>query len=491
MVETTQVVERRLSGLEERGAESERNASAHDGKLEVEQIAHRSDAPTDESTGALNRLVRRLRRWSAGDCFDRGTRRLGFETSPRPTGTTSATRFDDDVADVARVASLAVEQSAVQDDATADPGRHDHREKTVMATRGALPPFAERERLCIAVAEHGQTGEITQPLGERKVPPAQDVERRNGFGIGCARSGGPHPDSDRHGTVLAARPNEHLGHQPTQVAEQGLVGLRGVHATTCSVDHRSIGGDETGSDLRSTNVDCNDDVHAEIFSSTVTTDWNPILRGEFEKPYWKDLQAFVASERARTIVYPPHEQVFRALHETSHAETRVVILGQDPYHGVGQAHGLCFSVNRDVPIPPSLLNIFKELRSDLGITPPSHGCLESWARQGVLLLNTTLTVRANQAASHQGKGWETFTDSVIAAVAEKPEHVVFVLWGASARKKKSLIIEAAGTPRHTIIESAHPSPLSAHNGFFSSRPFSRTNQALAAHGQTPVDWAIQ
>lgn len=223
----------------------------------------------------------------------------------------------------------------------------------------------------------------------------------------------------------------------------------------------------------------------------MTTDWNPILRGEFEKPYWKDLQAFVTSERAKTVVYPPHEQVFRALHETSHADTRVVILGQDPYHGVGQAHGLCFSVNRDVPIPPSLVNIFKELRTDLGITPPSHGCLESWARQGVLLLNTTLTVRASQAASHQGKGWEVFTDRVIAAVAAKPEHVVFILWGASARKKKTLIIEAAGAPRHTIIESAHPSPLSAHNGFFSSRPFSRTNVALSAHGQTPINWAIQ
>lgn len=222
----------------------------------------------------------------------------------------------------------------------------------------------------------------------------------------------------------------------------------------------------------------------------MTTDWNPILRGEFEKKYWKDLQAFIESERRKTVVYPPHEQVFRALHETSHVNTRVVILGQDPYHGAGQAHGLCFSVNRDVPMPPSLLNIFKELRSDLGFTPPSHGCLEAWARQGVLLLNTTLTVRANQAASHQGKGWETFTDCVIGAVAAKSEHVVFILWGAAARKKKTLILEAAGEPRHTIIESAHPSPLSAHNGFFSSRPFSRANEALTAHGQVPIDWQI-
>ncbi|MBU6241551.1 MAG: uracil-DNA glycosylase [Acidobacteria bacterium] len=222
----------------------------------------------------------------------------------------------------------------------------------------------------------------------------------------------------------------------------------------------------------------------------MTTDWNPILRGEFEKPYWKDLQTFVATERAQTAVYPPHDQVFHALHTTSFASTRVVILGQDPYHGPGQAHGLCFSVNRGAAIPPSLTNIFKELRNDLGIAPPGHGHLESWARQGVLLLNATLTVRANAAASHQGKGWETFTDRVIASVAEKTDHVVFILWGASARKKKGLIVDAAGGPRHTIIESAHPSPLSANNGFFGSRPFSRTNDALHTHGQPVIDWAI-
>ena len=228
----------------------------------------------------------------------------------------------------------------------------------------------------------------------------------------------------------------------------------------------------------------------ELFSSTVTTDWNPILRGEFDKPYWKELQSFVTDERRRTTIYPPHDQVFRALHTTTFTDTRVVILGQDPYHGAGQAHGLCFSVNRGVPIPPSLLNIFKELRSDLGITPPAHGFLEPWARQGVLMLNATLTVRANAAASHQGKGWETFTDAVIAAVAAKEQHVVFILWGAYARKKKALVLATAGDARHTIIESAHPSPLSANNGFFGSRPFSRTNDALAAHGQTPIDWSL-
>jgi uracil-DNA glycosylase len=217
-----------------------------------------------------------------------------------------------------------------------------------------------------------------------------------------------------------------------------------------------------------------------------TTDWNPILRGEFDKPYWRDLQHFVAAERQRHTVYPPHTDVFAALHLTPYADTRVLILGQDPYHGKGQAQGLCFSVPGDVAIPPSLVNIHRELADDLAIAVPTHGNLQAWARQGVLLLNATLTVRAGQAGSHQGKGWETFTDGVIAAVAAKPEHVVFVLWGSYARKKRSLI---DGT-RHTVIESAHPSPLSAHNGFFGSRPFSRANAALVAHGQQPVDWTL-
>jgi uracil-DNA glycosylase len=164
----------------------------------------------------------------------------------------------------------------------------------------------------------------------------------------------------------------------------------------------------------------------------------------------------------------------------------VVILGQDPYHGPNQAHGLCFSVRPGVAIPPSLVNIHNELRADLGIEPPGHGNLSAWAEQGVLLLNTTLTVRAGQAASHQGKGWETFTDEVLRAVDDKPTRVVFILWGASARKKRSLI----DTSRHAIIESAHPSPLSAHNGFIGSRPFSRTNEALTAAGLAPIDWTL-
>ncbi len=217
-----------------------------------------------------------------------------------------------------------------------------------------------------------------------------------------------------------------------------------------------------------------------------TTDWNPLLRRELDKPYWAELQAFVAQERAQHRVYPPAPLVYSALHQTPHTEVEAVILGQDPYHGAGQAHGLCFSVQHGVRQPPSLVNIFKELQSDLGIAPPNHGCLDAWAAQGVLLLNATLTVRGGQAASHQGHGWETFTDQVIRVVNEKDERVVFILWGASARKKKALI----DTTRHAIVESPHPSPLSAHNGFFGSRPFSRTNDLLVAAGREPIDWSI-
>jgi uracil-DNA glycosylase len=216
------------------------------------------------------------------------------------------------------------------------------------------------------------------------------------------------------------------------------------------------------------------------------TDWNPVLRGEFAQPYWRELQEFVAAERQKGTVYPPTEEVFAALHLTSYAATRVLILGQDPYHGPGQAHGLCFSVRRGVRVPPSLQNIYTELRDDLGIEPPSHGNLEHWAHQGVLLLNATLTVRAGAPGSHQGKGWETFSNQVIRAVNAKPERVVFVLWGANARRAKPLI----DTDRHVIIESAHPSPLSASKGFFGSRPFSRINAALVEVGQAPIDWRL-
>lgn len=218
----------------------------------------------------------------------------------------------------------------------------------------------------------------------------------------------------------------------------------------------------------------------------MATDWNPLLRDQFELPYWSELQEFVARERQTHPVHPPADQVFAALHLTPYSDVKVLILGQDPYHGPGQAHGLCFSVRRGVRIPPSLVNVHKELHDDLGLEIPDHGNLEAWARHGVLLLNATLTVRGGAAASHQRHGWETFTDQVISVVNGKADPVVFILWGASARRKRSLI----DTDRHTIIESAHPSPLSARNGFFGSRPFSRANSALVSAGREGVDWNL-
>lgn len=218
----------------------------------------------------------------------------------------------------------------------------------------------------------------------------------------------------------------------------------------------------------------------------MSTDWNPILRAEFDEPYWKDLQRFVHAERAKGPVYPPHDEVFSALHLTPYEDVKVLILGQDPYHGAGQAHGLCFSVRDGVRIPPSLRNIHQELHDDLGLAIPSHGNLERWAGQGVLLLNATLTVGAGQAGSHQKHGWETFTDQVIRAVNDKPDPVVFILWGNYARAKKELV----DTSRHTVIESPHPSPFSADRGFFGSRPFSRANEALVAAGRSPVTWDL-
>ena len=219
------------------------------------------------------------------------------------------------------------------------------------------------------------------------------------------------------------------------------------------------------------------------------TDWNPVLRHQLRAPYWAELQAFVDAERQARRVFPPPDQVFAALHLTPFASVKAVILGQDPYHGPGQAHGLCFSVPPGIEAPPSLRNIYAEREADLGLAPPPHGNLEAWARQGVLLLNATLTVRAGQAGSHRGKGWERFTDEVIRVVAERTDPVVFILWGASARKKRALVHEAGGR-RHTVIESAHPSPLSARNGFFGSRPFSRTNEALTQAGREPIDWRV-
>ncbi len=216
------------------------------------------------------------------------------------------------------------------------------------------------------------------------------------------------------------------------------------------------------------------------------TDWNPLLRAEFDEPYWAELQAFVADERAHHPVYPPADEVFAALHLTPHAEVKVVILGQDPYHGPGQAHGLAFSVRPPVPPPPSLANIFTELEADVGVSRPDHGSLEAWAHQGVLLLNTALTVRGGAANSHAKKGWERFTDRVIRAVADKPETVVFILWGANARAKAKMIDQDV----HAVLQSPHPSPLSAHRGFFGSQPFSRANAALERAGRPTVDWSL-
>lgn len=218
----------------------------------------------------------------------------------------------------------------------------------------------------------------------------------------------------------------------------------------------------------------------------VKTDWNPLLHDQLALPYWADLQAFVQAERQQHDVYPAHDDVFNALHFTPYGQVRVVLLGQDPYHGPGQAHGLSFSVRSDVPVPPSLRNIYKELEDDLGVAPPGHGNLEPWARSGVLLLNSVLTVRAQDAGSHRKQGWETFTDRVIQVVSDKAETVVFILWGNYARAKAKLI----DTDRHHIIESPHPSPLSASRGFFGTKPFSRANEALLAADREPVDWSL-
>lgn len=212
--------------------------------------------------------------------------------------------------------------------------------------------------------------------------------------------------------------------------------------------------------------------------------WKTRLAPEFAKPYFKQLIDFVREERTSHTVFPPADQVFSAF-ETSYDDVRVLILGQDPYHNAGQAHGLAFSVQDGVTPPPSLVNIFKELEQDVpGFKRPRHGCLASWSSQGVLLLNATLTVRAHEAGSHQGKGWETLTDAVISLLNEK-EKMVFILWGRYARAKKDLISD-----RHTVLESAHPSPMSASSGFFGSRPFSRTNQAIEASGLKPINWCI-
>ena len=214
--------------------------------------------------------------------------------------------------------------------------------------------------------------------------------------------------------------------------------------------------------------------------------WRAVLSDELTKPYFQSVEQFVTEERSKYTIYPKETEVFSCLDYTPYEQVRVLILGQDPYHGPRQAHGCSFSVRPNVPIPPSLQNIYKELRTDVGATPPDHGCLVPWARQGVLLLNAVLTVRAGQANSHQGKGWEQFTDAVLRAVNKLPTRVVFILWGAYARRKAELI----DTTRHVIIQSAHPSPLSANNGFFGSRPFSRANAALREAGLPEINWQL-
>jgi uracil-DNA glycosylase len=218
---------------------------------------------------------------------------------------------------------------------------------------------------------------------------------------------------------------------------------------------------------------------------TLPESWQHALGDETGKPYFKELAEFVEQERERGPVYPPREEVFAALHATPYERVKVLILGQDPYHGEGQGHGLCFSVRPGVRTPPSLRNIYKEMREDLGHPVPGSGCLMPWAEQGVLLLNAVLTVRAGEANSHKGKGWEMFTDAVIRAVSARETPAVFVLWGNYAKKKLPLIDDV----RHTVVQGAHPSPLSAKR-FFGSRPFSRIDEAVAAAGHTPVDWRI-
>ncbi len=218
----------------------------------------------------------------------------------------------------------------------------------------------------------------------------------------------------------------------------------------------------------------------------IGNDWDIMLQDEFDRPYFKRLENFLTEERARYEIYPPQEDVFNALRYSSFQDTKVVILGQDPYHEPGQAHGLCFSVNKGVTIPPSLVNIYKEIENDLGIKMPGHGYLADWAKQGVLLLNTVLTVRRGQANSHKGKGWEIFTDRIVEILNQRQKPMVFILWGANAKSKTELITNK----EHMVIAGAHPSPLSAWKGFFGGRYFSKANRYLEITGQEPVDWGI-
>lgn len=221
--------------------------------------------------------------------------------------------------------------------------------------------------------------------------------------------------------------------------------------------------------------------------SAITNDWLTELNVEFKKPYYLELYKFVIEEYNTRKIFPKADDIFNAFHFTPLSQVKVVILGQDPYHNDGQAHGLSFSVQKGVDIPPSLVNIYKEMHDDIGAPIPSHGDLTKWAKEGVLLLNTVLTVRAHNAASHQGHGWEQFTDAVIQAVNKQDRPIVFILWGSPARAKKRLLTN----PKHLILEAPHPSPLSSYRGFFGSKPFSQTNEFLAANGVRPIDWTIE
>ena len=221
--------------------------------------------------------------------------------------------------------------------------------------------------------------------------------------------------------------------------------------------------------------------------SMIQNDWLAPLKPEFSKPYYAELFKFVKNEYATRQIFPPADDIFNAFHLTPLHEVKVVILGQDPYHNDGQAHGLCFSVKPDVDIPPSLVNIYQELHDDLGCYIPNNGYLTKWAKQGVLMLNTVLTVRAHQANSHRGMGWEQFTDAAIRILNEQDRPIVFILWGSPAQKKAQML----NNPKHLILKAPHPTPLSAYRGFFGSRPFSQTNEFLVKNGLEPIDWQIE
>lgn len=221
--------------------------------------------------------------------------------------------------------------------------------------------------------------------------------------------------------------------------------------------------------------------------AAIDNDWLPAVNAEFKKPYYAELYKFVKEEYSKVAVFPPSDEIFSALHLTPLSKVKVVIIGQDPYHNVGQAHGLCFSVRPEVDIPPSLVNIYKELQSDLGCKIPNNGYLVKWAEQGVLLLNTVLTVRAHQANSHQGKGWEQFTDAIIRAVNAEDRPIAYLLWGRPAQSKMSML----DNPKHKVFTAPHPSPLSAHRGFFGCKHFSQANKFLEENGLEPIDWQIE